>query len=549
MYQILTVIATLSSTIHCASSCQIPSFDAREATIATVHHDLYHGLTTCRAVVSSFLTRIEAFNLRINAIITLDPNSLTIADSMDSALAGGNATGPLFCIPILLKDNYDTADVPASGGNFALAASQPSVDAPSVTALKNAGAIILGKANLHELALEGLTVSSAGGQTINPFDSTRTPGGSSGGSAAAVAGSFAVFATGTDTVNSLRSPASANSLFSIRPTRGLIARTGIIPISYTQDVIGPIGRSVDDIAVALTVMASTGYDPADNATALIPPSSRNVDYLAAIASPPPLLGLRFGFLEGLFNRTSSNETDPVNAAMNATTSFLTSAGATLVPISDPIYNVTAISMFDIQRFEYRTEMDRYLSRPSLLGTHPPSLEYLYRNTTKFLVIPSQYEYVTTALASSPQNATYATVQQSIAALTLHLQQTFAESNLDAVLYPEQKNLVIKIGAPSQSGRNGILAALTGSPVVTVPAGFSEPSETASRGIPIGMEILGRKGEESFLLGVAKRLELGWRVRKEPEWATEALETKNYPAVPSIIPDRGNASPNYPEGIF
>lgn len=209
---------------------QVTSFDAREATIDSVHHNLFTGLNTCHDVVSSFLARIQALNFHVNAIITLNPDALKEASQLDQQLLSGNASRSLFCIPILLKDNYDTHDMPTTGGNLALAKSQPSIDAPSVTALRNAGAIILGKANLHELALEGISVSSVGGQTINAYDDTRTPGGSSGGSAAAVAGSFAVFATGTDTVNSLRSPASANSLFSIRPTRGLITRAGVIPI-------------------------------------------------------------------------------------------------------------------------------------------------------------------------------------------------------------------------------------------------------------------------------------------------------------------------------
>lgn len=205
-------------------------FDARETTISSVHHALFTGLNTCHEIVSSFLSRIEALNPKINAIISLNPNALTQAKTLDQQLSTGNASQRLFCIPILLKDNYDTVDMKTTGGNLALQNSQPTVDAPAVAALKNAGAIILGKANLHELALEGISVSSLGGQTINPYDSSRTPGGSSGGSAAAVAASFAVFATGTDTVNSLRSPASANSLFSIRPTRGLISRAGVIPI-------------------------------------------------------------------------------------------------------------------------------------------------------------------------------------------------------------------------------------------------------------------------------------------------------------------------------
>lgn len=216
------------------SVAQTTPFDTREATIDSVHHALFTGLNTCHDVVASFISRIETLNPKINAIISLNSKALSQAQSLDQQLSTGNISQPLFCIPILLKDNYDTIDMKTTGGNLALKDSQPSTDAPAVTALKNAGAIILGKANLHELALEGISVSSLGGQTINSYDTSRTPGGSSGGSAAAVAASFAVFATGTDTVNSLRSPASANSLFSIRPTRGLVSRSGVIPIRYVS---------------------------------------------------------------------------------------------------------------------------------------------------------------------------------------------------------------------------------------------------------------------------------------------------------------------------
>lgn len=193
------VTATVCSYLTVA---QAMPFDAREATIDSVHHALYSGLTTCREVVSAFIAQIEAHNSKTNAIITLNKNALSIADSLDEQLSAGNATGSLFCVPVLLKDNYDTADMPTTGGSLALASLQPLEDAPSVTAMKNAGAVILGKANLHELALEGISVSSLGGQTINAYDATRTPGGSSGGTGAAVASSFCVFGTGTDTVNS-----------------------------------------------------------------------------------------------------------------------------------------------------------------------------------------------------------------------------------------------------------------------------------------------------------------------------------------------------------
>jgi Asp-tRNA(Asn)/Glu-tRNA(Gln) amidotransferase A subunit family amidase len=538
-----------------AVAAQTMPFDPREATIDSVHHALYSGLSTCREVVSSFIARIEAHNNRTNAIITLNPQALSIADSLDEQLSAGNVTGALFCVPILLKDNYDTADMPTTGGSLALANSQPTEDAPSVTAFRNSGAIILGKANLHELALEGISVSSLGGQTINPYDSTRTPGGSSGGTGAAVASSFCVFGTGTDTVNSLRSPASANSLCSIRPTKGLITRTGIIPISTTHDVIGPIARTIKDVAVALTVMATTEYDAADNETALVPPANRNIDYSASI-SGLPLKGLRLGVLNGFFNRTNSSEVTPVNSAMDALMDRLTAEGVALVPIDEKIYNATAIqASYDVQRYEYRQLMDAYLQRPSLSGDHPESLNELYSRKAvngsggEFVVLPSQYEYVNTALVSSTSNASYVERQVGIRNLILALLNTFASNNLDAIIYPEQKNLVVKIGSASQSGRNGILAALTGTPVVTVPVGFSEPSQDAPIGVPIGMEILGRPLDEQKLLGIGYQIEQLMKIRKSPVFAKEIVEVPQYDSVPIVKPNRANIPGAYPLGTL
>ncbi|KAF2103497.1 amidase [Rhizodiscina lignyota] len=538
------------------STSQSVGFDAREATIDTVQHAIFSGLASVHDVVSAFIARIEKFDSKINAVISLNPNALSDAAEQDRMLAAGNATGPLFGVPICLKDNYDTASIPTTGGNLALKNSQPTEDAPAVAVLRKAGAIILGKCNLHELALEGISVSSVGGQTINPYDSTRTPGGSSGGTGAGVAASFFVFGTGTDTVNSLRSPPASNSLFSIRPTRGLISRQGIIPISTTQDVIGPIARTIKDVAVALTVMSSIGYDPQDNDTARVPQGNRNIDYAAAMDTAPPLKGLRLGLIEGFFNRTASTETTPVNEAFDKMVSRLTAAGATVVSIKESIYNSTAIQAFDTQRFEYRENMNKYLQRPSLKGTHPSTLDELYETSSngtggKFLVIPSQYEYVTTSLKSSTSNATYDNIQRGISNLTIALQSTFAANNLDALIYPEQQHLVVKLGSPSQSGRNGILAALTGAPVVVVPAGFSPPTETAPIGVPIGMEILGPKWDEAKILGIAWQVEKLTKVRKSPVWAREVVEvsgrTANSTLVAKITPNTKNIPPEYPVG--
>ncbi len=354
---------------------------------------------------------------------------------------------------------------------------------------------------------------------------------------------------GTDTVNSLRSPASANSLFSVRPTRGLISRYGIIPISYTQDAIGPIARNVKDLAKAFTVMASLGFDARDNTTALIPTSSVNVDYSENLYGTP-LKGLRFGLITGFFNFTDSSETTPVNVVMANMVAKLTAAGATVVPINSTVYNATAISAaLDVQTSEYRQELNTYLSDPTQsAGTRPANFTELY-SSGKYLVIPSQYGYVTQALSSSTSNASYAPVQLGIQNLTTALRESFSANSLDAIIYPEQKNLVVKIGSPSQSGRNGILAALTGSPVVTVPAGFSNATADAPIGVPIGMEILGMPWSESKLLAIAAQIEALTRVRRMPPFANSTVEVGVYSAVPSVRPNNGNIPSAYPIGVI
>ncbi|KAK0749526.1 amidase signature domain-containing protein [Schizothecium vesticola] len=527
------------------------SFDSREATIDSVHNALFTGLASCRTVVSSFIARIEAYNPTVNAIIALNPQALNIADEIDAQIASGNSTGALLCIPVLLKDNYDAAGMNTTGASRALVNNRPLVDAPTVKALKDAGAIILGKTNLHEMALEGISVSSLGGQTINPYDLTRTPGGSSGGSGAAIGASFAILATGTDTVNSLRSPASANALFSFRPTRGLISRAGVIPISHTQDTLGAMARTLKDLTVALTVMSSVGYDPKDNDTAAIPPSARGRDYSSDLYSGPrSLRGLRFGLLDGFWNHSASLETTPVNNVMQAMLTELRAAGAVLVNITDPRYNAPAIAgALDVQRYEYRELVDAYLAATPG-SPRPQTLKELYAPGDKdFVVLPSGYEYVTTSLVSSTGNSSYFARQRGIQTLKQALEATFAANDLDAVIYPEQKNLVVKIGAASQAGRNGILAALTGVPVVVVPAGFSEPSEEAPVGVPVGMEILGRPWSEGALLGIARRVAELVPARRMPPWVDRFVEGKRYESVPVVKPDTTRIPGAYPLGVL
>jgi Asp-tRNA(Asn)/Glu-tRNA(Gln) amidotransferase A subunit family amidase len=319
-------------------------------------------------------------------------------------------------------------------------------------------------------------------------------------------------------------------------------------VSYTQDALGAIGRTVKDIATALTVMAGVGFDPADNTTALVPSSSLGVDYAKSLTSSP-MKGLRLGLVATFFNRTASLETSPVNDALDGIVAKLRASGAVIVPINSTIYtSSTILANYDTQRYEYRESMDAYLSRKSLAGPHPKSLQELY-TSKKFLVIPSQYEYVTTSLLSSTGNSTYSAVQSGIRNLTLALQETFKENNLDALIYPEQQNLVVKIGSASQSGRNGILAAVTGSPVVTIPVGFSNATSTAPLGVPIGMEILGQPWTEQKLLNIARAIELMGRIRQTPEWAKQVVEIGNLTTVPDVKPNTRDIPSAYPVGVL
>src|SRR5262244_1106127 len=264
----IALILALTSTVVSAQTRNAQRFVPEEASISSIHAALSARMVTCVQVIQYYLNRIDAYDHRgpaLNSIITVNPHALDTAAEMDRLDTATVRQRPLHCIPVILKDNYDTADMPTTGGSLTLAKLVPAADGFVVKRLRQAGAIIVAKANLMELAWSGTTVSSLGGQTRNPYDLTRTPGGSSGGTAAAIAASFGIIGTGSDTGQSIRSPASAANLVGIRPTRGLVSRSGILPISTTQDEAGPITRSVADAARMLDVMAA--YDPDDPITA------------------------------------------------------------------------------------------------------------------------------------------------------------------------------------------------------------------------------------------------------------------------------------------
>src|SRR5262245_54908716 len=240
------------------------SFDPFEKSIRELQRAMTDGKTSSAQLVQFYLNRIAAYDQagpRVNAVLHINPNAAADAQMLDEERKRRRLRGPLHGIPVLLKDNFDTRDMPTTGGALALAGIVPKNDAFQVRKLREAGAVILGKVNLHELALGLTTVSSLGGQTLNPYDLTRAPGGSSGGSAVVATANFAAFTLGTDTSGSIRIPSSHNNVVGLRPSLGLSSRTGIIPFGHTQDTGGPIARTVEDIAILLD--ATVGFDPAD----------------------------------------------------------------------------------------------------------------------------------------------------------------------------------------------------------------------------------------------------------------------------------------------
>jgi len=490
------------------SAAQTGRFELDEATIATIHAALGSGRLTCTQLVRSYLDRIDAYDRkgpRINAIIAVNPRAMEIAAAMDRPGGPGAVRAPLHCVPVILKDNYNTFDMPTTGGSITLKGSIPPGDAFVVKRLRDAGAIVIAKANLTELARGGTTVSSLGGQTKNPYDLTRTPGGSSGGTGAAIAANFGVLGTGSDTGQSIRSPASAMSLVGLRATRGLVSRDGIIPYSSTQDEAGPIARTVEDAARMLDAIA--GYDPADPITAF--GAARIPGRYTASLTKDGLAGARIGVLSEFFGREPVH--GDVNAVVESAIGRMKSIGAEIVRVSLP--NVDELTQgLSLTSFEFKPAFNRYLASlgPSApvksldefiaRGEFHPSLRAGLEADQRVVDGLSSVEYKTQWLRRNE-------LRQAVMTL-------IAANRLDAILYPHQRRLVVPIGE-DQVDRNGVLSNSTGFPAVTFQGGFSAPTASAPVGVPVGIELLGPEWSEPMLLKLAYAFQEQARVRRPP----------------------------------
>lgn len=444
------------------------SIDIAELNIPGFHHALRQGGISCSDLVRLCLKRIEQFDPTLKSIISVNQDALDQAYERDEEtaqlLASNKSFPPLHGIPIILKDNITTKDLPTSAGVSALQTLTTNKDSQVVTLLKDAGAFILAKANLHEFALHGTTTSSLGSQTLNPYDLTRTPGGSSGGTAAALAANFGIVGCGTDTMNSLRSPASACGIVGFRPSKGVISTEGIVPVSETQDVVGPMGRSVGDVRVLFDVMRQFSRQEAEG--------SRTSPTLRI-----GVLDVFFRLEEGDINVPEEviSENQMVQGIINqALTTLRSNHDIELVPIPSnryPNWNIThLLKEADTQPFEFEACLNQFLQSSFLSQTPHRTLESIIQSkdyhteavTEVFFAAqqdPKKYS------RTSPE---YHTRLDRISELKQSVHQCFDENRLDAIVYPHQRQLPVRIGASRQPRRNGILAALTGNPAICIP---------------------------------------------------------------------------------
>ena len=490
------------------------AFDVMERSITELAAALDAGEVTSRELVAGYLARIDAYDQRgpmLNAMVVLNPNAADEADRLDAERAAGQVRGPLHGIPVVVKDNYDTGDMPTSAGAIALATSVPPDDSTQVRRLREAGAIVLGKTNMHELARGITTVSSLTGQTRNPYDPTRNPGGSSGGTGAAVGASFGAVGMGSDTCGSIRIPSAHHALAGLRGTRGLASGDGIVPLSTTQDIGGPLARSVEDLAITLD--ATVGVDPADPVTARsegrIPASFRDA------LDPDGLQGARLAVLHELLGDSGAER--PVSTVIEAGAEAMEAAGAEIVDVGETDLR-SFLEDASVIGLEFRRDFDAYLA---------DTPDAPVRTLAELVEQGLYHEIIDNGLRSSLEVETLDTddYRDRLArrdAARAAVEGLLDEHDLTALVYPTIRQTARPVGL-AQPGSNCALSAISGLPAITVPAGY------AADGMPVGLEMIGREFAESDLIRLAYAFEQATGYRRPPD-STPSLVAPPPPVV-------------------
>lgn len=490
------------------------------ASIADIQRAMARGEITSEALVGQFLRRIEAYDDAgpgINAVLQLNPAALDEARALDAERRSSGPRSPLHGIPVALKDNIDTRDLPTTAGSFMLAGAVPPDDAFIVKRLRDAGAVIIAKLNMSEFASGG-PLNSLDGLTYNPHDTRRSPAGSSGGTGAAIAAAYAMVGFGTDTGGSVRMPSSANGIVGLKPTLGLISRDGIVPLALSFDTAGPMARHVHDVAITLGVVA--GVDPADPATAR---SEGHVDRdYTRFLDGDALQGAKLGIARDFMGADSE-----VDWIMESAFKAMRDAGAELVDIALPPWLMASRGGFyrTIRYREFRAQIADYLETTG--PDYPKTLRALIDTAMTlpapdreqgYIPNPSRWQLMLKEDAGGElSDREYLAVRDhALPLLRDTLEGLMDDHGLDAIVYPTQPRRPQRIdpepdpdSAPGSGGSPVTLANLTGFPDLIVPAGFT------AGGLPVTVSFFGRAFSEPVLLGLGYAFEQRTQARRLP----------------------------------
>lgn len=492
------------------SAQQVGGVELLELTIAQAHEAMRAGTLTARQLVDAYLARIEAYDKRgpsFNSIIMVNPRARARADSLDAAFARtGELTGPLHGIPFIVKDNFDTGDMPTTGGSASLEGSRPADDAYQVRRIREAGAIVLAKANLAEFAFTAMeTVGSMlPGWTFNPYQLNRVTAGSSGGTAAAVAANLGLVGLGTDTGNSIRGPSSHNALVGIRSTMGLTSRDGIMPLFAHRDIGGPMTRTVEDAVRIFDVIAGT--DPADPVTAEAD-ERRPATYLDALTAD--IRGVRIG-VTGQLAYTETADPEVLERFAEALVD-LRSLGAVVVDEFEIPGLDTLRRGLSCPRFRY--DIDNYLATIP----DPPvrNLKEIAQSGRVHVTVMPRVQRYLRFQGTPATNVQCIRAAAREEALREAVRGAMETHDVVALVYPTWNNPPRLVGdLTSPHGNNSpILSPPTGFPAITVPMGF-----VWDDALPAGLQIYGDAWSEPTLIRIAYAYEQATRHRRPPETA-------------------------------
>jgi Asp-tRNA(Asn)/Glu-tRNA(Gln) amidotransferase A subunit family amidase len=519
--RVFAMLAALSAvapspTVAQATSTQPTAVDVVELSVTDLQAALRARSLTCRALVQAYLNRIDALDKRgpaINAIVVTHPRALAIADSLDAHVAAGRPLGPLHCVPLIVKDNFETYDLQTTGGSLALEGWVPPQDATMVRLVRQAGAIVIAKANMAEWAFTPYeTVSSIlPGYTKNPYALDRVTAGSSGGTAAAVAASFGAVGLGTDTGNSIRGPSAHQALVGIRSTMGLTSRAGVIPLNFAADIAGPMARTVADAVAVFDVVAAS--DPADSVTA--PADARRDRRYADALRRGALRGARIGVLVQAYARPTHDA--EVDSVFMRALGDLAAGGATVVP------DVRVPGLDSILRLQqgacnrFKADLERYFADRAP-NAPVRTLDAILRSRRFHPTVELRLRDGAAVSELPEASAGCASRERSRAALRTAVLRLMDSLQLDGFVYPTWSNpprLIGDLNTP-HGDNSQLFSPSTGFPAITVPMGYTRDGR-----LPAGLSFFGRPWSEGTLLGLAFDYEQATRHRRPPPLAAPA----------------------------